>query len=72
MRSGIKWMIILIILGSSVQAADDIYGADGAYKGWMEENGDIYGSDGSYKGYVEKSGDIYGSDGSYKGEVDDD
>lgn len=64
-------MVILLMLTFSNAKDNDIYGADGQYKGYVDDNGDIYGNDGSYKGYVEDSGNIYGANGSYKGEVED-
>ena len=49
----LRLMIILLALGTFMEAEDEIYGADGNYKGYVEKDGSIYGNDGSYKGEVE-------------------
>ena len=60
------WIVILMALAAENAAAGDIYGADGSYKGEVDDGGSIYGADGSYKGEVEDDGSVYGVDGSYK------
>ena len=49
----LRWVIILLALGTFMEAEEEIYGADGSYKGYVEKDGSIYGADSSYKGEVE-------------------
>ncbi len=34
----LRWMIILLALGTFLEAEDEIYGADGSYKGEVEDD----------------------------------
>jgi hypothetical protein len=47
-------LIAALVLSAGTASADDIWGADGSYKGWTSGNS-IYGADGSYQGYVQQS-----------------
>jgi len=49
-KIGIVLIAVFAVIGLNT---DDIYGSDGSYKGYVEDDGDIYGTDGSYKGEVE-------------------
>jgi len=56
----IKLVIALMLAGSSLMAEDAVWGTDGSYQGYTQDNGSyfsVWGNDGSYKGFIQKSGD---------------
>jgi hypothetical protein len=66
------WIAIAMMLAAGQLGAEEIYGEDGSYKGYVEKDGSIYDESGNYKGYIEKDGSVYSDRSEYKGYVEKD